>query len=133
MATLNRHFNYMRKSEVKSQYSTLTKAAAFAAEEGPLQKPLTNRVCGASALVVVRFSPSPTPPPEWSFPILIASRCRRFLREKRFREFLGIERLQIFGLLADADEFDGEAEFLLDGYDHSAFAGAVEFGDYQAC
>src|SRR5438445_6710738 len=51
-----------------------------------------------------------------------------FLKQRR-RELLRVERLQIVRLFADADEFDGQAEFLLKRDDHAAFARAVEFGD----
>ena len=49
--------------------------------------------------------------------------------EQRRRKQLRVERLQIIRLFADADEFDGQAEFLLKRDDHAAFARAVEFGD----
>lgn len=47
-------------------------------------------------------------------------------------EFFGLKRLQIVCLFAYADEFDGDAEFLLNGNQHAAAAGAVEFCDDQA-
>jgi hypothetical protein len=31
-------------------------------------------------------------------------------------ELLGVEGLQVFGLFAQADEFDGQAQFALDGH-----------------
>ena len=36
-----------------------------------------------------------------------------------------------FGLFTEADVFDWEGEFVLDGDEHAAFAGAVELGDDQ--
>src|SRR6516165_715329 len=48
--------------------------------------------------------------------------------KKCLRELFRVERLQVVRLLAQADEFDGQAEFLLDGHHHTAFAGAVELG-----
>ena len=54
-----------------------------------------------------------------------------FLKQ-RLRELFGVEGLQIVRLLAEADEFDGQAEFLLDRHDHAAFARAVELGHNQA-
>ena len=56
----------------------------------------------------------------------------REIGEKGGGELFGVEGLEVFGLFADADEFDGQAQFFLDGDDHAAFAGAVEFGDDQA-
>ena len=52
--------------------------------------------------------------------------------EQRLREILNLERLQIVGLFADAHEFHRDIEFLLNGYDHAATAGSVEFRDDQA-
>jgi hypothetical protein len=48
--------------------------------------------------------------------------------KQRLRELSGVEGLQIVRLLAEADEFDGQAEFLLDRHHHAAFARAVELG-----
>ena len=50
------------------------------------------------------------------------------LLKQRLRELFGVEGLQIVRLLAEADEFDGQAEFLLDRHHHAAFARAVELG-----
>src|SRR3974390_2027769 len=55
-----------------------------------------------------------------------------FMLEQRFGELFGGEGLEILGLFAEADELDGDAELTLDGDDHSAFAGAVEFGQHEA-
>src|SRR6185437_16942382 len=52
--------------------------------------------------------------------------------EEGLGELLWVEWLEVVRLFAEADEFDGEAEFFLDGDDHAAFAGAVEFGDDEA-
>src|SRR6266516_5454133 len=49
--------------------------------------------------------------------------------KQRRRELLRVERLQIIRLFADADEFDRQAELVLNRDDHAAFARAVEFGD----
>ena len=57
---------------------------------------------------------------------------RGSLLEQSPRELLGIKGLQVVGLLADTDEFDGQTEFLLDRDHHAAFAGAVELGDARA-
>ena len=54
-----------------------------------------------------------------------------FLKQS-LRELFGVERLQIIRLLAEADEFDGQAEFLLDRHHHAAFARAVELGHDEA-
>src|SRR5437879_6490598 len=51
--------------------------------------------------------------------------------KQRRRELLRVERLQIVRLFAEADEFDWQAQFLLNRDDHAAFARAVEFGDDQ--
>jgi hypothetical protein len=48
------------------------------------------------------------------------------------RELLRVERLQIVRLLAEADEFDGQTEFFLDGNHHAAFARSVELGNDEA-
>ena len=50
-----------------------------------------------------------------------------FLKQ-RLRELLRVEGLQVVRLFAEADEFDGQAEFLLDRHHHAAFARAVELG-----
>ena len=60
------------------------------------------------------------------------SRSRWSCLKQRRGELLRVEGLKIIRLLADADEFDRQAEFLLNGNDHAALAGAVEFGDDQA-
>ena len=54
-----------------------------------------------------------------------------FLKQ-RLRELFGVEGLQIVQLLAEADEFDGQPEFLLDRHHHAAFARAVELGHDEA-
>ena len=54
------------------------------------------------------------------------------LGKQRIRILLRIERLQIIRLFAEADEFDRQAEFFLDGDDHAAFAGAIELGNHQS-
>jgi hypothetical protein len=54
-----------------------------------------------------------------------------FLKQ-RLRELFRIERLQIVRLLAETDELDRQAEFLLDRHDHAAFARAVELGHDEA-
>ena len=59
--------------------------------------------------------------------------CSVFLfLKQRLRELFRVEGLQVVRLLAEADEFDGQAEFLLDGHDHAAFARAVEPGHDEA-
>jgi len=50
-----------------------------------------------------------------------------FLKQ-RLRELPGVEGLQVVRLLAEADELDGQAEFLLDRHHHAAFARAVQLG-----
>src|SRR5947209_18270991 len=52
--------------------------------------------------------------------------------EEGLCELPGIEWLQIIGLFAQANKFDGQAQLLLNGHHHAAFARAVEFGDNQA-
>ena len=47
------------------------------------------------------------------------------------RELFGVEGLQVVRLFAEADEFDGQAEFLLDRHYHAAFARAVELGNHS--
>ena len=47
-------------------------------------------------------------------------------------ELGGVEGLEGVGGFAEADEAGGDAEFLLDGDDDTAFAAAVEFGDDDA-
>lgn len=54
-----------------------------------------------------------------------------FLKQ-RLRELFGVEGLQVVRLLAEADEFDGQAEFLLDRHHHAAFARTVELGHDEA-
>src|ERR1039458_7977132 len=56
---------------------------------------------------------------------------RSFLKQRR-RELLGVEGLQVVRLLAEADEFDRQAKFLLDRHDHAAFARAIELGHDEA-
>ena len=48
------------------------------------------------------------------------------------RELFCVEELQVGRLLDEADEFDGQAEFLLDRHHHAAFARAVELGHDEA-
>ncbi|MFM1942854.1 MAG: hypothetical protein RI897_1836 [Verrucomicrobiota bacterium] len=52
--------------------------------------------------------------------------------EEGLGEGLGVEGLEVIRLFAEADEFYGYAEFLLDSDDGAAFAGAVEFRDDEA-
>ncbi|MDB6020597.1 MAG: permease of the major facilitator superfamily, partial [Pedosphaera sp.] len=54
------------------------------------------------------------------------------LRKQRLRVLLRVERLQIIRLFAEADEFDGQAQFFLNRHHHAAIAGAVQFGHHQA-
>jgi hypothetical protein len=46
----------------------------------------------------------------------------RIIPQTTPRELFGVEGLQIIRLLAEADEFDRQAEFLLDRHHHAAFA-----------
>src|SRR5262249_23256910 len=50
------------------------------------------------------------------------------LREQRLDIPLRIERLEVFELLADADELDGQTELVLDAENGAALGGAVELG-----
>ncbi len=47
-------------------------------------------------------------------------------------EAIWIERLEVWGGLAEADEAGRDAEFLLNGDEDAAFTAAVEFGDDDA-
>ena len=69
-------------------------------------------------------------------PVFISSRGAEafgllFLKQ-RLSELFRVEGLQIFRLLAETDEFDGQAKLFLDCHHHAALAGAVELGDDQA-
>src|ERR1041385_705965 len=66
------------------------------------------------------------------YPVSYFKRRGVLLREKRRRKFLRIEWLQVFRLLAKADELDWQPEFLLDRDYHPALARAVELGDNEA-
>jgi hypothetical protein len=49
------------------------------------------------------------------------------------RECVGAERVEVFGLLADADEVDRQVECCLgDGDEHAALGRAVELGHDEA-
>lgn len=50
--------------------------------------------------------------------------------EQCLRKLLRVERLQVVRLLPEADKLDGQAKLLLNGYDHPAFASAVELRDH---
>jgi len=54
-----------------------------------------------------------------------------FLKQ-RLRELFRVEGLLVVRLLAEADEFDGQAEFLQDRHHHAAFARAVQLGHDEA-
>ena len=56
----------------------------------------------------------------------------RLLLKQRLCELFCVEGLQVVRLLAEADEFDGQAEFLLDSHDHAAFARAIQLGHDEA-
>ncbi len=53
-------------------------------------------------------------------------------RKERLDEFLGIERQQVANFLADAHVANGQTQLARDGDDHSAFCGAVEFGEHDS-
>ena len=40
--------------------------------------------------------------------------------------------LEVVGLFAETDKFYGQVEFVLDGNDHAAFRGAIQFRDNKA-
>src|SRR5947199_10503363 len=52
--------------------------------------------------------------------------------EQRLGELLRVEGLQVVCFFAQANEKDRQAELFLDGDDHAALAGAIEFGDDEA-
>ena len=52
--------------------------------------------------------------------------------DQRLREFARLEGLQVFQLLAHADEVNGDGFFARDGAQHAALGGAVELGHDQA-
>jgi len=54
------------------------------------------------------------------------------VREQRRGELLRIKRLQVVGLFAQTDEFDWQAQLLLDRDDHPTLAGTIELGDNQS-
>src|SRR5664280_3114674 len=47
------------------------------------------------------------------------------------REEVGLEGAQVLELLPHADEFDGDAERLVDGNDDAALGGAVQLGEHD--
>ena len=51
--------------------------------------------------------------------------------EERGHELGGVENAEILGVLAHADEADGNAQPLCDGEHHAALGGAVELGDHE--
>src|SRR5688572_12231380 len=53
-------------------------------------------------------------------------------REQRFHELVGIEDGEIFGLLADADVLDRQAELLADRDHDATLRRAVELGEHDA-
>src|SRR5687768_6083157 len=67
----------------------------------------------------------------WSPVAIVLLSWLRFLREQRGRELFRVERLEIICLLAETDKLDWQVQLLLDGEDHPASAGAVEFRDDQ--
>jgi len=64
--------------------------------------------------------------------IQVSPFVEKLFLKQRLSKLLGVEGLQVVRLFAEADELDGQAELLLDGDDHAAFAGAVELGHDEA-
>jgi hypothetical protein len=54
------------------------------------------------------------------------------LLKKLFNESLAVEWSEIGFLFAGANEASGNAEFLLNGHGHAAFAAAIELSEYDA-
>jgi len=52
--------------------------------------------------------------------------------EQGVDEGVGLEQGQVFGLFADADVLDRQADLLADGDDDAALGGAVELGQDDA-
>ncbi|MNW70784.1 hypothetical protein D3C74_502440 [compost metagenome] len=47
-------------------------------------------------------------------------------------ELAGIKCLQIIHLLTEPDKLHRQIHFLADGYDNTAFGGAVQFGEHES-
>ena len=56
---------------------------------------------------------------------------RRSLLEQRIHELVGVERLDVVGLLAEADELDGQVNLVAHADDDAALGGAVELGEKE--
>src|SRR6476659_8398663 len=78
-----------------------------------------------------RFPPSSIFHPPSSFSRL-SSRRRLARGEERFNKAGGIERLNILGRFAKADELHGDVELLLDRQDHPTLSRAVELCEEDA-
>jgi hypothetical protein len=55
--------------------------------------------------------------------------CSPKLLKKLFNESFAVEWSEIGFLFSGANETSGNAEFLLNGHGHAAFAAAIEFGE----